>query len=121
MRCEMSCVKCRVSHVTCHMLLTPTARATDPPHANSPTMHSRMVCEYPKINFFCRQFLTNSEPKLQILRPLPFHYLYVRNLFIIDNFDLGPLLMRIMRISKNIQNMVRHTRYIVPHTLQLID
>ena len=27
------------------MSLTPTARATDLPHANSPTMHSKLVCK----------------------------------------------------------------------------
>ena len=33
----------QVSGVTCHMSLRPTATATDPPPANSPTMHSRML------------------------------------------------------------------------------
>ena len=42
-RCHVSCVTCRVSPVTFHMSLTPTATATDPPPANSPKMHSRML------------------------------------------------------------------------------
>ena len=47
-------VTCRMSPVTCQMSLTPTATARDPPPANSPTMHNRMVCEDQQINFFMR-------------------------------------------------------------------
>ena len=50
--CHLSFVICHVSHVTCHMIhvachlsLTPTTTATDPPPANSPTIHSRRVCK----------------------------------------------------------------------------
>ena len=32
-------------YLTCHLSLTITATATDPPPANSPTMHSRLVCK----------------------------------------------------------------------------
>ena len=39
---------CRVSPVTCHFSLTPTATATDPPTANFPIMHSRLVCKEPQ-------------------------------------------------------------------------
>ena len=39
---------CHVSHVTYHTSLTPIATATDPPPANSPTMHSRLVGQDPK-------------------------------------------------------------------------
>ena len=56
----MSCVPCYVSPVTCHMSPTPRATATDPPPANFPTLHSRLVhqdrtknpkkCQHPKIN-----------------------------------------------------------------------
>ncbi len=35
----MSHVTCHMSHVTCHLSPMPTATATDPPPANSPTMH----------------------------------------------------------------------------------
>ena len=42
-RGQVSGVRCQVSRVTCHMSLTPTDRATDPPPANSPTMHSREI------------------------------------------------------------------------------
>ena len=41
--CHLSRVICHQSPVTCHLSLTPTAAATDPPPANSPTMHSRPV------------------------------------------------------------------------------
>ena len=44
----MSPVICCMSPVTCHLSLTPTVTAIDPPLANSPTMHSRLVCKYPK-------------------------------------------------------------------------
>ena len=54
-RRKMSCVRCHVSGVTrhvspltCHLWITPTATATDPPNANSPIMHSRLVCKEPK-------------------------------------------------------------------------
>ena len=40
-----------MSHVTSHMKLTPTTTATDPPPANSSTMHCRMVCTDPKKAF----------------------------------------------------------------------
>ena len=44
-----SCVKtCHVSRVLCHLSQTPTATATDPPTANSPIMHSRLVLKDPK-------------------------------------------------------------------------
>ena len=43
----MSCVMWDLSHVTCDLSLTSTATATDPPPANSPTMHSWLVCRAP--------------------------------------------------------------------------
>ena len=43
----MSGVACCVLRVTCHLSITPTATATDPPHANSPIMHSRLVAKTP--------------------------------------------------------------------------
>ena len=42
---HMSHVTCRMLRVTCHLSLTPTATATDPSPANSPIMHSRLVCQ----------------------------------------------------------------------------
>ena len=47
--CQVSNVMCYVSDVNCHMSLTPTATATNPPPANSPIMHSRLVRKDPKI------------------------------------------------------------------------
>ena len=41
----LSYVSC---HLFCHPSLMPTAKATDPPPANSPTMHSRLVRKDPK-------------------------------------------------------------------------
>ena len=46
--CHVLHVMCRESPVTCHMSLTPTATATDPPTAKSPTMQNRLVCKDPK-------------------------------------------------------------------------
>ena len=39
-----------MSLVTCHLSLTPTAIARDPPPAFSPTMHSRLVCKDPNMS-----------------------------------------------------------------------
>ena len=61
---DMSRVTCHMSPVpvTSHMSLTPTVTATDPPSANYPTMHSRLVWEDLKkkntlkiIEKFCKQ------------------------------------------------------------------
>ena len=41
--CQWLRLTCYVSPVTCHISLTSTATATDPPPANSPIMHSRML------------------------------------------------------------------------------
>ena len=59
--CHVSCVMLLVSHVTCHLSLTPTATATDPPPANSPIMHSRLVGKEPKIpKKFKTQIITKT-------------------------------------------------------------
>ena len=50
-RCKMSSVHFHGGHVACHMSITPTATASDPPLANSYDQ---------EINFFRGQFL-NSE------------------------------------------------------------
>ena len=39
------CVRCHVSCVMCHLSPTPTAKAQGTPRANSPSMHSRLVCQ----------------------------------------------------------------------------
>ena len=41
--CNVSCDMCHVSYVTCQLSPTPTATATDPPIANSPTMNRTLV------------------------------------------------------------------------------
>ena len=48
----MSSVTCHALHATYHMPLIPTATVINSPPANSPTMHSMMVCEDQKIKFF---------------------------------------------------------------------
>ena len=65
----MVLVRCRLSPVTCHMSLMPTATAKDPPPVNSPTMHSRMVLEEKKkekwvIKDHIRGRIANSEKML---------------------------------------------------------
>ena len=88
--CYLSLVTCCMLPVACHMSLTPTATATDPPHANSSTLHSRMVCKDPQKNLFSAgQFRTISEQKLLNLRPRSFHFSYVRNLFVIDHLTFN--------------------------------
>ena len=74
------------------MSLTPTATAKDPPPANSPTIHSRMVYKDPKITFPL-QFQTIFEQKLEIITIglMSGHNFSSRNLVGIDWFDLGPL------------------------------
>ena len=46
--CHVSHFPVHLLHVNCHLSLTPTATATDPPPANSPTMHSWLVFKDPK-------------------------------------------------------------------------
>ena len=41
--CHVSCVLYHMMHVTFHMSVRPTA--TDPPPANYPTMHRRLLCK----------------------------------------------------------------------------
>ena len=41
---NLSGVMCHVSSITCHLSITPTATVRDPAPANSPIMHSRLVC-----------------------------------------------------------------------------
>ena len=52
--CQVSGVRCHLSPVTCHLLLTPTVTSTDPPPANSPVMHSWLVAntQKPEKNYF---------------------------------------------------------------------
>ena len=71
--CNVSCtmyhvthVACRRSPVICHLSLMPKATATDPPPANSPTMHSRMVGKDQKNqnkNLNKRERKKNANPK----------------------------------------------------------
>ena len=43
--CQVSGVTCCMSHITYHLLLTPTATATDPPPVHSPIKHIMLVCK----------------------------------------------------------------------------
>ena len=54
---------CYVSDVNCHMSLTHTATAIDPPPANSPIMHSRLVRKDSKIgtNFKTQKIIETTE------------------------------------------------------------
>ena len=47
--CHMSHVTWQMSPVACHLSITPTVTATDPPPAYSPTMHSRLILKDLKI------------------------------------------------------------------------
>ena len=80
---HVSCVMCCVSTLTCHMSLTPTATAMDPtPALLTPTICTAECCSWSwlthqqwvtKTNTILR-FLTMSEPKAQILRPIFFKH-----------------------------------------------
>ena len=81
-RCQVSHVMCHVPHITCHMSpvtstchmsLTPTATATDPPSANSSTLRRRLVRKdtWISIYFFPPRSFSLFLSK-QILRPLYF-------------------------------------------------
>ena len=48
----MGRVTCHRSPVTCHLSLTPTATATDPPPTNSPIMHLKMQSKNIKKNCY---------------------------------------------------------------------
>ena len=77
-------VFCHVSHVTHHMSLKPTAKATHPPSAYSPYYAQYSCLLRPKkLNqlFSVREFQPPSEQKLKILTPLSLYYFYLRNLF----------------------------------------
>ena len=69
--CQMSCVAFHLSPFTCHLSLTPTVKATDPSHANSPTMRSRLVCKDPKLRKILRpkKLFNRQEPK-NVGRPI---------------------------------------------------
>ena len=94
-RCQVSGVACRVSLVIYHMSLTPTATVTDPPHANSPNIHSMMplqlltythqqrVAKTLNNSFSARQFSTISEQKSLNLTPMSFHNYSLSNYFAI--------------------------------------
>ena len=47
---SLSGFRCQVSCVTFQLSLMPKATSTDPPPANSPMVHSRMVQRDPKIS-----------------------------------------------------------------------
>ena len=116
---HMSCERCHMLRVNCHMSLTPTATATVlvPPPANSPTMHSRMICKdhqlrvfFVSIFLFAGRFWTILELKLLNLRPLSGHTFPKEFFFVIDNLDIH----KIYAISHN-------SVAVVSRTLQLVD
>ena len=62
--CQVSYVICNVSHVTSHLspVTKHTATATVPLPANSPVMHTSLVCKKPK-NSKKTKSKTSSKPK----------------------------------------------------------
>ena len=91
---HMSHFACHMSHVTSHMSLTLTARAINP--ANSPTMHSRLVCKHQKVKHSAGQFKTISELKLKILRRLFCYNFFLRNHNVNGKFHIIFLLFFLM-------------------------
>ena len=75
---------CCVSPLPCHMLLTSTARATDPPPANPPLWTAGCCCwSWPRpINNETCRFKTICEQKSQLHRPMSFHIFSLRIFFL---------------------------------------
>ena len=75
--CHVTGVTCWVSHAICRMSVTrytslmPTATAIDPPPANSPSLHSRILILQ---KWGSKISLALSEQKLQFLRTMSFHF-----------------------------------------------
>ena len=68
-------VRCHVSSVSCHLSLTVTATATDPPPANSPTMQSRLVCKPPNTRKDFKMPKIIETAKLQNLTSRPIDWI----------------------------------------------
>ena len=62
---HVPCVTSCVSLATCHLSLTLTATAPDPPPAKSPIMHSRLVHKDPRTQkkSNCKEDIENTKPK----------------------------------------------------------
>ena len=70
--CHVSRVMYHLSPVTCHLSLTPTAPATYRPPANSPMMHSRLVCKEarPRKLLNAKNHQENKNPKMSRGMPI---------------------------------------------------
>ena len=70
--CHVSCVACHLSPVTCHRSLTPAARASYPPPANSPIMQSKLVCKDLRTPNFLTQknYQSSKNQKMSIVVPI---------------------------------------------------
>ena len=62
----MSPVMCHLSPVTCHLLIMPTATASDLPPARFPIMHSKAVSKDPKTHFFKHKKIMQRYSKSRI-------------------------------------------------------
>ena len=100
--CHVSDITCRMSPVTYNMPLTPTVTTMDPPPANCPTMHSRMMLlilshqqlfvKAQKCTFlFCAAILNHFRAKIKnsetIVSSSLFHKICFKLIFF--NFDLN--------------------------------
>ena len=77
--CQVTGVRCQVSPVTCHKSLTPTATAMDPPPANSPTMHSRILLHiythtYKKMPPKTKSYVSKQIPLFVHVKSVVFSY-----------------------------------------------
>ena len=65
---------------------------SSPEHSSSPKQETLQISEEEIVSIFLRgTLLTISEPKLQILRTMCVCIFFLRNIFVIDHSDLGPL------------------------------
>ena len=70
-RRKKSCVTCRVSRVTCHLSLTPTATAIDPPPTNSPIMQSQLVPRDTKPKQISKHKIHQNNKNTKMSRGMP--------------------------------------------------
>ena len=123
--CQVSGVICHLLRVTYHQSHVINANS----HSHGPSPYSlpeyaadldldpsTMSHKDRKINFFphgdCWPFLRH---KLQILSPMSFPYFSLGNRFVIDQCDVQPLLMGVIRFIQKTQKLA-HTKHMHTHT-----
>ena len=103
--CHVSCAMCHISCVACHLSLTATATATNPPPANSPIIHNRLVYKIQKPKTFKTK--KNQTKKIYI-------YIYISLCDGRPIFAIRPLSRGLQSIGKGIFcNSLGELQYVV--------